>query len=172
MFAGNTSSSSDGRAHVRREIASLVRGAEDRQRVERRGVDVIRIARVQRGHRVGVEKIARVLLAFAVQHIERTQVIALPFRPRLRQPFRRRGAEALQHRARRRGVLLEPDRMRVRHGLAPVRHGERRIGLLRLAERLAACGYSKLCSSARPRRNGSCASGLPELANATVPTFF
>src|SRR6185436_7124298 len=34
----------------------------------------------------------------------------------------------------------------------------------------AALSYSKLCSSASPRRNGSCASGAPELANETWPT--
>jgi hypothetical protein len=30
--------------------------------------------------------------------------------------------------------------------------------------------YSKLCSSARPRRKSFCASGDPELAKATIPT--
>src|SRR5215212_2265113 len=34
----------------------------------------------------------------------------------------------------------------------------------------AALGYSKLCSCASPRRNGSCAAGAPELAKATTPT--
>ena len=87
-------------------------------------------------HRVGVGEVARLLVAVAVEDFDRAQVVLLTLGLRFREPRLRRGAEPLQNRARRGGVLFHPDGMGVRHRLAPVRHGEARIGLLRLAEEL------------------------------------
>ena len=70
------------------------------------------------------------------QHVERAQIIPFALRLRLRKPLLGCLAETREDGASSLEVLLEPDRMRVRHRLAPEGHGESRIDLLRFPEQL------------------------------------
>ena len=64
-------------AHVGGEVAPLVRRAEERQGIESRGVDVVRIALVERGHGVGIEEVPLLLGALPIEDLDGAQVVAL-----------------------------------------------------------------------------------------------
>ncbi len=122
------------RAHVGGEIAALMGSAEEGESVEGGSVDVVGIAFVHDAHRIRVLEIALVFRAVAVKNFDRAKVVALALRLRFCQTIGRRCAEFLQHRASGIGVLLKPDRMRVRHRLAPIGHRERGLDRLRFPE--------------------------------------
>src|SRR5207237_5439047 len=88
--------------------------------------------------------VAFVLRAFAVENFDGLKVRALAIALRLRRALRPRRSEPLQGGAGGREVLLIPDRMRVRHRLAPIRHREIGIDLLRLAEAICRCGVFEI----------------------------
>src|SRR5262245_30530659 len=84
------------RAHVRGEVAALVRGAEQRERVEGGGVDVVRVARVDGCHGRGVVEVALLLRALAVEDLDGVQVRLLARGGRLRRALGGGGRESRQ----------------------------------------------------------------------------
>ncbi len=128
------------RSHVGRDVPALVGCAQQRHCVEGGGLVVVRILRVQAAHGVGVGEVARPLVAVAVQHLQRPQVVFLALGSCLSEPRLRCRAQPAQRSQRRLTVLLLPDRMVVSHRLAPV--GEREVGveLLSLAKSLGGVG--------------------------------
>ena len=81
-------------AHVDGEVAALVRRAEERQRVERGGVRIVRIRRDGVRHRVGVGEVARLLVAVAVEDLDGAHIVLFPRRLRLRRRAPRASAPA------------------------------------------------------------------------------
>jgi hypothetical protein len=114
--------------HVRRHVAACVRRAEQSQCVETRRVDIVRIFRVQLFHRERIAPVAIVLLALAEQDFAGSEISLLARSLRLRCASFRRGIELRECRARSDRVLLLPDRVVVRHRLAPVCERELGIG--------------------------------------------
>ena len=128
------------RAHVGGELAALVGGAEDGEGVERCGVEVVGEPRREGGEGLGVGVVARLFVALPVEHGERAEVVLLPRTGRQRQPLLLGGREPVEDGERGVSVLLHPDRMVVRQGLAPVGHGEVGIEALRLLKRRPGLG--------------------------------
>ena len=105
-----------------------VRGAhraEQRQRVPRRDLVIVRPLRVHRRHRVRIRDVARELVARRViQDVDRPEEGFLRRQLRLRLARVGRRRDLLEDLLRRVGVLLRPQRMVVAHRLAPVGHRE------------------------------------------------
>src|SRR5207248_11435122 len=80
---------------------------------------------------------ARELVAGAVQRLERFDEHAFLARRLFRRPGRSRRRELLHRAARRREILLGPERMIEAHRLAPIREGEVGIRLLSLLKRFS-----------------------------------
>ena len=112
------------------QVALAMREPEQRQGMEQPGFVVAGKASRQVGHRLEVARIARTLLALAVEHFGGGQPGLLAFgrcaggaSGGVRRQLRERRAPGGD-------VLLVPDRVRVGHRLAPV--GEREAGIARL----------------------------------------
>jgi len=114
------------------------------------GVDVVRIALVERGHGVGVAEIALLLGAAAIEDFQGAQIVALALGLRLGQPHLGRGAEPGQDGACRIEVLLHPHRVGEGQRLAPEGHGEVRVDLLRRAELLRRVGVLEVVQQREP----------------------
>ena len=126
---------SSGGLHVDRRVASIMRRSQERETVQRSGVDVVRKRSTDAAHLLEIREVARLFVARAVQRLERAQIRMLPGCSALGDPIAGARAEALEDAARAAEILFHPHRMVLRHRLAPIGHGERRIDLLRLAER-------------------------------------
>ena len=112
-------------------------GAEQRQRIPRRDFVIGRPLRIHRRHRVRVGVVARELVARRVEEdVDRLQERFLLRQLRLRLARVGRRRDLLEDLLRRLGILLRPQRMVEAHRLAPVRHREGRVGLLRALERV------------------------------------
>ncbi len=139
---------------VRRDVPAVFAGPQNRQPVERGRVEVVRIALVQALHCLRVGAVAVGLLAVRVELLDRGQIHLLALGRRLRQPPGLRGREALERLARGVAVALLPERVVVRHGLAPVRHREPRIRRLCLAEFLGGVGVLEAVEQQDPPQKG------------------
>ena len=126
-----------GGLHVTRDIATVVTGAEDRQRVEGARIGIVRILAHELLHGVAVRVVTLTLVAVAVHHFDRVQVVALALGAGLGVARLSRRAERRQCGTRGVPILLLPDRVVVSLSLAPIGHGEVRIDLMRCLERLA-----------------------------------
>ena len=126
---------SSGGLHVDRRVASTMRRSEERETVERGGVDVVRKRSTDAAHLLEIREVARLFVACAVQRLERAQIRTLPVCFAFGDSIASARAETLEDAARAAEILFHPHRMVLRHRLAPIGHGERRIDLLRLPER-------------------------------------
>ena len=133
--AGMIAALGDDRLEQRRGADALARvdfvapdGAEDGQGVEDARLDVVRMRRREARHRLLVRGVARGLVAFAVELCDGIEPRLLPLAARCSLPPFHRAAAAVE-------IDLVPDRMVVRHRLAPVGEGEVRIDALGLLER-------------------------------------
>ena len=125
------------RPHVDSEVTTVVRCAEQRQSVKGRDVVVVGILLVHPPHGVAVGEITAVLVALAVQRLDGGEPIAFLVAAGFRRALRRRWRQPAEGGECCVAVLLLPDRVVVRHRLAPVGHGESGVGALGLAEGLA-----------------------------------
>ena len=124
------------RAHVGGEVAPAVAGAEQRERVERLHFQIVGIPVVHPAHVGGIGRIARQLLALAVERLDGAQPHLLLVVAGLGQALVSARAQPAERGAGRVGRRLAPERVVVCHRLAPIGHRERRSGLLSLHERL------------------------------------
>ena len=120
---------------VDRGVPPFVGRSQERQGKERRRVHVVGKGRVEPAHLGEVLNVALGLRAGAEEGLDRAQVGALAFGPTPGDSRRRVRAEALQNPSGAPEILFHPDRMVLRHRLAPERQGKFRIQLLRLAKR-------------------------------------
>ena len=117
---------------IRDRFALPLIQSEQRQRVERRRLDVIGIARVHLPQRIRPRRIPlRLRPGRRVQILHALEPRALLRTPRQCETRFSRRRQLHQRLLRRGGVLLIPHRMRVRHRLAPVSHHVGRVELLR-----------------------------------------
>ena len=123
-----------GRPHIDGEVAAVMRGSQQRQRIKCRRIHVVRILSRQARQRLGKREVAAVLVAVAVQDFDGAHVIPLALGLRFRHPRIGRRCKPCEGCERRVAVLLHPHRVRVGHRFAPVGHGEVGVELLRLAE--------------------------------------
>ena len=121
--------------HVGRGVPMVLAGAEQGEPVEGRRVEIVRVLLVQPPHRLRIRPVALGLRALGVERLDGIQVQLFALRGRFREtPLRRRRqpVESLDGRV---AVALHPERVVVRHGLAPVGHGEARVFLLGFSKR-------------------------------------
>ena len=129
-----------GGALVRGEVPGAVAGAQDGQGVERLGLQIRREGGGEPAHGLHVERVPLGLAGSgrrggrAVQHVHGPQVAPLPLGGGSVGPGLGRGGVAAQGHPGGVRVLLAPERVVVRHGLAPVGQREARVGPLRPAE--------------------------------------
>ncbi len=116
-------------------VATVVRGPEQRQPVERGCVHVVRVCAVHCLHGVEVGEIACVLVAGAVQIFYGGKIRPLACGTTLRDANLTRRSEPIEDSPRAAEILFHPHGMVLRHRLAPVGHGEIGIGLLRGTKR-------------------------------------
>ena len=117
-------------AHVGRHVAALRRGAEDRERVQRRDLEVVGIVCVERGERFAIAARALGARALAEEVLHAGEQGALALGAALRRAFRGARCQAGEHCARGFAILLLPDRVTKGQRLAPV--GQREVGRDRL----------------------------------------
>ena len=158
-----------GGAHVDREVAAAVAGAEQRERVERLHFVIAGILVGHALHRFGGGLIARQLLSGTVGFFDRG---CQPFLSRSApwrgvHPRSRRTSPARPSRGPR-GAL--PHRVIESHGLAPVGHCKRGVGFLRLDKRLSRIVVLELCISSTPLMNSGCAAVEPEVGKSMEPS--
>ena len=158
-------------AHVGRHVAGALAQAQERQRVERLGFEIVGIARRQPAHGRGVERVAPGLAAVAVQNLHRVEVPPLARRRARARRCSRARRQPRERCARRVDDPAGPRPGGSRSSPRPSRP-ERSSGSSRSASRNAAAAseYSKLCSSSTPRMNGFWAAFAPELGKEIVPS--
>ena len=127
------------RSHVDREVAAAMGRSEQRQRVKRCGIHIVRVLARQAGHGVGEGKVAAVLVAVAVQDLDGAHVVLLAFGSGFRDSRLSRRCEASERLERRVAILLHPHGVGVGHRLAPVGHREVGVELLRFSEQHCCC---------------------------------
>ncbi|PYQ99626.1 MAG: hypothetical protein DMF97_10940 [Acidobacteria bacterium] len=127
---------SRGLHRVPHRLLTGTRRPEQRQRVQHRNLVVVAILLVQTFHRRRICRVARVFIAGAKQHVYGFDESALLARGRFGGAGRCRRSEPFEDAARRCDILFCPEWVIEAHRLAPVPKRERRIGLLRVAERL------------------------------------
>ena len=123
-----------GGLHVDREVAAVVRGAEERERVEGGGVVVAGVLLREAAHGVPVEEVAVLFGAVAVEDLDGLEPVAFALGRDPCEAFGGGGGVLGQDGQRRVAVLLHPDRVVVGLGLAPIRHCEARVDLTRPPE--------------------------------------
>src|ERR1700704_4552335 len=101
-----------------------MRRSQEREREKAGCIDIFRIGRVELFHRQGVAPVTVVLVTLAIQDLDCMQVSLLARRSRLGAASFGRRAELREGAAGGGKILLLPDRVVVRHRLAPVSHYE------------------------------------------------
>ena len=109
---------------------------QQRERVERCRLVVVRKLRVERGHAIGIGAVAGGGVALAVEDLDGIEIPLLTRGRRLRLARGARRREARERGARAVDLLIQPQRLIVRERFAPVGHREAGIDLLRFAERV------------------------------------
>lgn len=123
-----------GGLHVDREVAAVVRGAEEGEGVEGGGVVVVRVLLREAAHCVAVAEVAGLLGAVAVEDLDGLEPVAFALGRDPREALGGGMGVLLQDGQRRVAVLLHPDRVIVGLGFAPIRHCEARVDLTRPPE--------------------------------------
>src|SRR5206468_6135408 len=104
-------------------------GHLERERRERGGLEVARIARGEMTHRVGERALAHGGRRLGIEGFYRRAVVALPIGARLGETCGGRGPELREDTPCGGRIVLAPEQMRVRERLEPVRESEARIDL-------------------------------------------
>ena len=122
------------RAHVDRNFAAVVACAHQRESVKRGSIHIGGIFLVNNRHRLRIQIVAIVFCAIAIENFYSVKIIAFALGACFCGARLGSCGETIQRGAGGGLILLIPERMRVRHGFAPIGHREIGVGLLRLAE--------------------------------------
>ena len=148
--------------HVDGEVAALVRRAEKRERVEGAGVEVVGEVLGQLAHRLGVAVVTVLLRPLAEQDRQRGEVGALAVAGAF-------GRHAEQGRKRGVAVLALPDRVVVRHRLAPGGRCKAGVYLAGLLECLAGVVVLEAVEQEQSPQKRPLCLGRARLANVVSP---
>jgi hypothetical protein len=118
------------------ERGRAYRRAHEGEGMEGKHFRVVGMGRGEASHGLGVRAVARRLVPAPEQDLDRREEAPLAVGPRLPGPRLGRRAKPLQDLAGLLRVLVEPERLVVGHGLAPVGQGEAGIDSLRFQEGL------------------------------------